>query len=101
MSFRIHAASCLIQRLNERNSQVVGRRKEYSAAKFIQVDRMSLRLESCWVYLKIIIYIFVLFLDMYICIKYVTWSRVRVKISNSKILEWLIFRIWKLTNVQM
>ena len=26
---------------------------------------------------------------------------VRVKISKSKILEWLIFRIWKLTNVQM
>ena len=26
---------------------------------------------------------------------------VRVKISNSKIVEWLIFRIWKLTNVQM
>ena len=26
---------------------------------------------------------------------------VRVKISNSKILEWLIFRILKLTNVQM
>ena len=25
----------------------------------------------------------------------------RVKISNSKILEWLIFRIWKLTSVQM
>ena len=26
---------------------------------------------------------------------------VRVKISNSKILKWLIFRIWKLTNMQM
>ena len=26
---------------------------------------------------------------------------VRVKISNSQILEWLTFRIWKLTNVQM
>ena len=27
--------------------------------------------------------------------------RVRIKISNRKILEWIIFRIWKLTNVQM
>ena len=26
---------------------------------------------------------------------------VRVKISNSQILEWLIFRIWELTNVQI
>ena len=26
---------------------------------------------------------------------------IRVKILNSKILEWLTFRIWKLTNIQM
>ena len=27
--------------------------------------------------------------------------RVRVKILNSQIVEWLTFRIWKLTNVQI
>ena len=28
-------------------------------------------------------------------------KRVKVKISNSQILEWLTFRIWKLMNAQM
>ena len=33
--------------------------------------------------------------------KVVPVQRVKVKIANIKILEWLIFRIWKWTNMQM
>ena len=42
---------------------------------------------------------FTFLLKLFIFEKY--FYRVRVKISNSQILEWLTFRIWKLTNVQI